>query len=261
MEKSVNWATVFVEATDEVSNYSRLLCLLVEQGTARMQEYMLAHLPEGCVTLDDAVKLNEPRLRGLQKNGIINKGQIAILFPTFERPLDLTDIDMSLWYILITNLSSKVKRRQWSRLEHKRQLSTEIDAENDIVRLRNLRNTICHLSPPQIDNQTYTLQWKELCDALVRLGTPEATVRQYEHRVPDHKKTLNHIIHMKDEVHSDVEAAYRGELKRRRQMMWGLAVVAVLICIAAVVICAVTFIYSKTWSSCIKSMEFKITSK
>ena len=36
MEKSVNWATVFVEATDEVSNYSRLLCLLVEQGTARM---------------------------------------------------------------------------------------------------------------------------------------------------------------------------------------------------------------------------------
>lgn len=261
MHTTWDWASVFVNATEEVTNYSRLLSLLVEEGTPRLQHYMLTHLPHETVTLEDAIKLNESRLRALQKHNVLNKGQAAILFPTFDGPLDMNAIDLSLWYILITNLSTGLTRRQWSRLEHKPALSRDLSPENDIIRLRNLRNTICHLSPPQIDNDTYTQQWRELCEVLIRLGTEEQALHVYAQRIPDHKQTLNHILRMKEEVHSDVEAAYQGELARRKHMMWGLGVVALLVCVAAFGVCAAVYVYSRTWSSCIHKITFKITSE
>ena len=174
MEKSVKWATVFVDATEEVANYARLLSLLVEEGTPRLKQYMLEHLPAGCQSLGDAVRLKEPLFQTLQKKGVLNRRQMNILFPPLNGEPNMDDIDLSLWYILITNMSSELSRRQWSRMEHKKQLlSTDKFPEHDILRLRNLRNAMCHLLPPQIDNQAYTENWRHqptafpVADALV----------------------------------------------------------------------------------------------
>ena len=254
-----SWVDMFINRTEGAANYSRLLGLLVEEGTKQFERYMLNHLPEGCASLEDVVRANESKLRKMKQRKL-RPEHMRILFPAFG-DIDRKQINISLWYTLIRNLSTGLTVREWEAMERRRPMQRQQRPEHDIMRLRELRNRLCHLFPPKIDTPTFLSQWEYLKQILLRLGTKEDAIEKCWRQIPDHKQTLNYVIQLKEEQHRDVEIAYKQERKRSWHMQCGLATVAILICLSALSTSFVLYHYSRTWMSCINSMEFLITCK
>ena len=252
-----NWVDMFINRTEGAANYSRLLGLLIDEGTRQFERYMLNHLPEGCSSLEDAVQQHEGDLRRLRQSKL-RPEHMRILFPAFGG-INMKAINISLWYSLIRNLSTALTQKEWEAMEKRAPLERQQRPEHDIMRLRNMRNQLCHLFPPKIDTNTFLSQWEYLKQILLRLGTSPDAIERCWNQIPDHKQTLNYVIQLKEEQHRDVETAYKHERKRKWHLQIGLATVAVLICLSALSTCFVLYHYSRTWMSCINSMKFKIT--
>ena len=155
-------------STKETTNYARLCRLLVDVGAHVLRETFEKKRPTGSL---DTVLSTSPAhgiLQTLRKKRVLNPTQWGKLYPAIKSSVSSMNFDITLLMLLIRNICGLVPPPTgWDSLP----VATDLTPEADIVRIKCYRNTVYgHASEASIDDATFTQWWKDIQDALVRLG-------------------------------------------------------------------------------------------
>ncbi|XP_013378923.1 uncharacterized protein LOC106150586 [Lingula anatina] len=200
--------------SDDSSNYDRIIHLLMEEGTKRVRELFFSAIPKG-LTLEHFLQLHQQDFQDLRQKNIMSSPQYALLFP---RPAgtqpDPMHFDISLLVILIRNVTSGGQNVSWKG----RPKSHETLPEHDVMRIRNLRNTLYHNPSRTLSGNQFCKLWEELTDALSRLGTPDDVIQYYADRDLDPETTKACLLQMRQQSIEEQHAVYIQGKKNTRSM-------------------------------------------
>ena len=166
----------------ETTNYARLCRLLVDVSAHVLRETFEKRRPTGDL---NAVLLSPPVhvvLQSLRKKGILDPSQWVQLYPkAIKSAVSSKNFDITLLMVLLRNICGLVRPATgWDTLPP----ATDTTLEADIVRIKCYRNTVYgHASEASVDDPTFNQYWKDIQDALVRLGGAD-----YQNAVDDLKK-------------------------------------------------------------------------
>ena len=155
-------------STRETTNYARLCRLLVDVGSDVLRETFDKKRPPG--NLDTV--LSSPSvhsvLQSLRKKRILKPLQWSKLYPAIKSSVSSKNFDITLLMVLLRNICGLVPPATgWDKLPP----AADTTLEADIVRIKWYRNTIYgHASEASVDDPTFNQHWKDIQDALVRLG-------------------------------------------------------------------------------------------
>ena len=186
-------------STKETTNYARLCRLLVDVSAHVLRETFEKRRPTGDL---NAVLLSPPVhvvLQSLRKKGILNPSQWVQLYPkAIKSAVSSNNFDITLLMVLLRNICNLVRPATgWDTLPP----AADTTLEADIVRIKCYRNTVYgHASEASVDDPTFNQYWKDIQDALVRLGGAD-----YQNAVDDLKKEC---------MDPDFEEHYRELLKQ-----------------------------------------------
>ena len=154
-------------STKESTNYARLCRLLVDVGAHVLRETFDKKRPPG--SLDSILSSSAVHdvLLSLKKN-VLNPLQWGKLYPAIKSSVSSKSFDITLLMILLRNICGLVPPATgWNDLP----AATDLTPEADIVRIKCYRNTVYgHASEASIDDATFNQYWRDIQDALVRLG-------------------------------------------------------------------------------------------
>ena len=156
-------------STKETANYARLCRLLVDAGSDALRDAFDKSRPTGEL---NAVLLSPPVhvvLQSLRKKGILNPSQWVQLYPkAIKSAVSSKNFDITLLMVLLRNICGLVRPATgWDTLPP----ATDTTLEADIVRIKCYRNTVYgHASEASVDDATFNQHWKDIQDAIVRLG-------------------------------------------------------------------------------------------
>ena len=154
-------------STKETTNYARLCRLLVDVGSHVLRETFDKKRPPGNL---DTVLSSPPVHAVLQalKKKVLNPLQWGKLYPAIKTSVSSQHFDITLLMVLLRNICGLVTPAAgWDKLPPA--ADTAIAA--DIVRIKCYRNTVYgHASEASVDDATFNQYWKDIQDALVRLG-------------------------------------------------------------------------------------------
>ncbi len=155
-------------STKETTNYARLCRLLVDVGASVLRETFDKKRPPGSL---DAVLSTHPvhaTLQSLRKKRVLNPLQWGKLYPAVKSSVSSKNFDITLLMVLLRNICGLVPPATgWDSLPS----VTDTALEADIVRIKFYRNTVYgHASEASVDDATFSQCWKDIQDALVRLG-------------------------------------------------------------------------------------------
>ena len=153
-------------STKETTNYARLCRLLVDVGTQALRDTLDAiHTP---ANLHLALIGNKTTLQSLRMQKIINPTQWGKLFPTIPCSVSSASFDITLLMVLLRNICGLLPPATgWDNLP----AATDVSREADIARVKYFRNTVyAHAEHASVDNANFSHYWKEVRDAMVRLG-------------------------------------------------------------------------------------------
>ena len=155
-------------STKETTNYARLCRLLVDVGSHVLRETFDKKRPPGNL---DTVLSNPPVhsvLQSLRKKRILNPLQWGKLYPAIKSSVSSKNFDITLLMVLLRNICGLVPPATgWNKLPP----AADTTLEADIVRIKCYRNTVYgHASEASVDDATFNQYWKDIQDALVRLG-------------------------------------------------------------------------------------------
>ena len=102
-----------VVTSSATANYARLSMLLIDAGTEAIANKVKENLP-GSQTLEEALKAKKERMRGLSNRGNIKQIQYDVLYPSEDRPFKEEKIDLTLWVVLLHNITADAKKMKWS---------------------------------------------------------------------------------------------------------------------------------------------------
>ena len=165
----------------ETTNYARLCRLLVDVSAHILRETFDKRRPTG----DLHTVLSSPPvhavLKLLRKKRILNPLQWGKLYPAIKSAVSSKNFDITLLMVLLRNICGLVPPASgWDTLP----TITDTTLEADIVRIKCYRNTVYgHASEASVDDPTFNQYWKDIQDALVRLGGAD-----YQNAVDDLKK-------------------------------------------------------------------------
>ena len=155
-------------STKETTNYARLCRLLVDVGSQVLRETFDKKRPPGNL---DTVLSSPPvhaKLQKLKKKGL-NSLQWDKLYPAIKSSVSSQHFDITLLMVLLRNICGLVPPAAtgWDNLPP----AADTTPEADIARIKCYRNTVYgHASEASVDDATFNQYWKDIQDALVRLG-------------------------------------------------------------------------------------------
>ncbi len=150
----------------ENSNYSRLACLVMQEGTDRVRTHVLRNL-EGGQTLKLALASKKEELTALKKKCVISGAQYATLYPPNNQKVRISEIDMTLWLFLARNLTTGRKSIKWNSPPR----AKDVQWQHDSIRIREIRNQLFHRYRPDLPDDVFGDLLFEVRGALLRLGT------------------------------------------------------------------------------------------
>ena len=155
-------------STKETANYARLCRLLVDVGAHVLRETFDKKRPTGNL---DTVLSTPPVhaiLQTLRTKRVLNPTQWGKLYPAIKSSVSSTNFDITLLMVLLRNICGLVPPATgWDSLP----AATDLSLEADIVRIKYYRNTVYgHASETSVDDVTFSQYWKDIQDALERLG-------------------------------------------------------------------------------------------
>ena len=185
-------------STKETTNYARLCRLLVDVSAHILRDTFDKRRPTGDL---NAVLSSPPVhavLQSLRKKRILSPFQWVKLYPAIKSAVSSKNFDITLLMVLLRNICGLVRPATgWDTLPP----ATDATLEADIVRIKCYRNTVYgHASEASVDDPTFNQYWKDIQDALVRLGGAD-----YQNAVDDLKKEC---------MDPDFEEHYRELLKK-----------------------------------------------
>ena len=186
-------------STKETANYARLCRLLVDVSARILRETFEKRRPTGDL---HTVLLSPPVhtvLQPLRKKGILNPSQWGQLYPkAIKSAVSSKNFDITLLMVLLRNICGLLPPASgWDELPP----ATDTTLEADIVRIKCYRNTVYgHASEASVDDPTFNQYWKNIQDAIVRLGGAG-----YQSAIDDLKKKC---------IDSDFEEHYKELLKQ-----------------------------------------------
>jgi len=155
-------------STKETTNYARLCRLLVDVGAHVLRETFDKKRPTGSLDTVLSTPPTHAILQTLRKKGVLNPLQWGKLYPAIKSSVSSVNFDITLLMVLLRNICGLVRPPTgWDSLP----AATDLSLEADVVRIKNYRNTVYgHASEASVDDATFSLYWKDIQDALVRLG-------------------------------------------------------------------------------------------
>ena len=159
-----------VKSTKETTNYARLCRLLVDVGSQALRDvFDNCHPP---ANLHKSLLSHHSTLKSLKTKRVLNATQWSKLYPAVPSTVSSKSFDITLLNVLLRNisgLSPPVSTRSWDKVPP----ATDLTREADIVRVKCFRNTVYgHAERASVDDVTFKSLWKDIRDALVRLGGP-----------------------------------------------------------------------------------------
>ena len=187
-------------STKETTNYSRLCRLLVGVGSQVLRStFDTIHPPGTLHTVLGSTSVHYATLQSLYKGRkkVLNPTQWGKLYPP-HAPVSSAAFDITLLTVLLRNICGLgPPANGWDRLP----LATNISIADDIARVKYYRNTVYgHASQASVDDSSFSAYWKEVREALVRLGGAHfrAEIDNLEHDCMD----------------PDIEEHYRALMKQ-----------------------------------------------
>ncbi|PFX29379.1 E3 ubiquitin-protein ligase DZIP3 [Stylophora pistillata] len=171
------------DSSEEKTNGTKLLRLVVDGGTHVLREYL-----QRCIvppsTLQDVLNKHRGKLRHLKSKKIITNNQMDQLFPSTGDPPDPQTFDVTLLVLLlreVCGLTAPVPNG-WNAIP----LGTDTSDEANIVRIKVLRNKLCHGKSTGISNVEFQDEWKTIAQSLVALGLDQKEVDRLKTEPIDH---------------------------------------------------------------------------
>ena len=219
-------------STKETTNYARLCRLLVDVSSHVLRETFDKKRPTGNL---DTVLSSTPVhavLQLLRRRKVLNPSQWSKLYPTIKSSVSSQHFDITLLIVLLRNICGLGSPPAgWDTLPP----AADTTLEADIVRIKCFRNTVYgHASEASVDDATFNQYWKDIQDALVRLGGAgyQATIDDlktecmdpdYEEHykellkqwVIDEKTVKERLDEIKEELHVLKESIFGSGIKER----------------------------------------------
>ncbi|KAL3889116.1 hypothetical protein ACJMK2_001471, partial [Sinanodonta woodiana] len=143
-------------SVDDTDRFIHIACLLVNVGSRVLRRFLVYHTVTPTCTLDQYLAKKRAYLDNLKKRKILNKSQMAILFPP-SGITNLGDYDITLLSALFTNIVPNLSQQQL----------------NMIQSLRDKRNEIfAHAKSVTVSANDYQTLWSDICRGLESLSKP-----------------------------------------------------------------------------------------
>ncbi|XP_066024019.1 protein NLRC3-like [Pocillopora verrucosa] len=157
-------------STKETTNYARLCRLLVDVGSQVLRStFDTIHPPATLHKVLGSTSVHYATLQSLYKGRkkVLNPTQWGKLYPS-HAPVSSAAFDITLLTVLLRNICGLgPPANGWDRLP----LAANISIADDIARVKYYRNTVYgHASQASVDDSSFSAYWKEVREALVRLG-------------------------------------------------------------------------------------------
>ena len=190
-------------SSKETTNYARLCRLLVDLGSKALRHTFDKVNPPS--KLHNVLLKHKPALQALYTGSIgkkkvtkvLNPTQWGKLYPVHSR-VTSESFDITLLTVLLRNICDlSPPTKGWDSLPRSKDTSTA----DDIARVKYYRNTVCgHASQASVDDASFNAYWREIREALVRLGG--TSFRGY----------IDNLEH--DTMDPDMEEHYREFMKQ-----------------------------------------------
>ncbi|KAL3888933.1 hypothetical protein ACJMK2_001293, partial [Sinanodonta woodiana] len=152
---------------DDRDRYMHIACLLVNVGSRVVRRLLHFHMVTPSCTLDQYLAKKRIAIDNLRKRKILNKSQMAILFPS-SGSTNLGDYDISLLSALFTNIVPNISQQQL----------------NMIQSLRDKRNKIvAHAKSVTVNSNDYQTLWNDICRILEALSR-QCNDPDFENEIP-----------------------------------------------------------------------------
>ena len=155
-------------STKETANYARLCRLLVDVGAHVLRETFDKRRPKGSLDTVLSTAPTHAILQNLRTKRVLNPTQWGKLYPAIKSSVSSKNFDITLLMVLLRNICGLfTPATGWDSLP----AATDLSLEADIVRIKYYRNTVYgHASEASVDDGIFSQYWKDIQDALVRLG-------------------------------------------------------------------------------------------
>ena len=184
--------------TKETTNYTRLCRLLVDVGSQALGDtFDKIHHPRSLDTVLSSSPVHS-ELQLLRKKRVLSSQQWDRLYPKKKTPVSSKDFDITLLMVLLRNICDLAPPPTgWDGPPP----IEDTTPEADIARIKWYGNTVYdHASETSVDDRTFSQYWKEIQDALVRLGGTN-----YQNTIDDIKNEC---------MNCDFEKYYQERLKQ-----------------------------------------------
>ena len=157
-------------STKETTNYARLCRLLVDVGSPVLRStFDKIHPPATLHTVLGSTSVHYATLQSLfrGRKKVLNPTQWGRLYPA-NYPVSSAAFDITLLTVLLRNICGlSPPATGWDHLPP----AANTSIADDIARVKYYRNTVYgHASKASVDDFSFSTYWKEIREALVRLG-------------------------------------------------------------------------------------------
>ena len=200
-----------LDASEEKTNGTRLLRLVIDGGTYVLREFLHSIHPHA--TLQGVFNNNIGKLTGLHFKKIITSRQWEMLFPLSGHPPDSKSFDVTLLHLLLREVCSlTAPSTGW----HNLPANSDVSPEANIVRIKCYRNELCHSVSTSITEAEFEDKWKVVSSALVALGLDQKDVDNLKTEPIDHdieRRVEEEVNKWKLEIDPRVESLEKDVLK------------------------------------------------
>ena len=171
-----------LEASEEKSNGTKILRLLIDGGTYVSRKYFDSFHPPG--TLPQIISREKKKLEKAKRKRLIRDDQWKKLFPSDGSP-NLEEFDITLWHFLIREiyLADEIDGSTWNTMPKE---SDQSPLAN-LIRIRCFRNEINHSGSTAIPNDVFEDMWAKISSALVALGLDKTELDRLKNEPIDHR--------------------------------------------------------------------------
>ena len=170
-----------LEASEEKSNGTKILRLLIDGGTYVSRKYFDSFHPPG--TLPQIISKEKKKLEKAKRKRLIRDDQWKKLFPSDGSP-NLEAFDITLLHFLIREiyLADEIDGSTWNTMPKE---SDQSPLAN-LIRIRCFRNEIYHSGSTAIPNDAFEKMWAKISSALVALGLDKTEIDRLKNEPIDH---------------------------------------------------------------------------
>ena len=192
----------------EKTNGAKLSRLLIDGGTTVLRKIFDGHHPPANLAAD--LNANKSILSNLLKKKVLHKPQWDKLFPPGGVPPDSKTFDITLLFLLLTNICGLTPPPSgW----HTEPLPSDTSHEANLARVKIYRNIVYgHVTTTGVDTPTFSALWTEISGVLVSLGLDQAEVDRLKAEKGGEQDYIDVLIEW-----ADSEEDIKSQLKNFRQ--------------------------------------------